>query len=65
MAELIVLAVILGVAVLLLWPVARAARRRVTPHDQGQATSTGTVPPERPAAPVPGSREHRRQHGQP
>ena len=65
MAELIVLAVILGLAVLLLWPVARATRRRTTPHDQGQATSTGTVPPEHPSGPVPGSREHRRRQGRP
>ncbi|HEX6425438.1 MAG TPA: hypothetical protein VFZ79_18265 [Acidimicrobiales bacterium] len=65
MAELIVLAVILGVAVLVLWPMARSMRRRTTPHDQGQATGTDRVPPERPAEPLPGSREHRRQHGKP
>lgn len=65
MAELIVLAVILGVAVLVLWPMARSMRRRTTPHDQGQATGTDRVPPERPAAPLPGSREHRRRHGKP
>ncbi|HEX6421050.1 MAG TPA: hypothetical protein VFZ77_21280, partial [Acidimicrobiales bacterium] len=63
--ELIVLAVVVGLVVLLLWPAARAARRRRTPHDQGQATSTDPVPPRRPAAPVPGSREHRRLHGKP
>jgi hypothetical protein len=63
--ELVVLAVVLGLVVIVLWPVAKALQRRPTPLDQEQVTDTDVAPPPVPDEPVPGSREHRRRHGKP
>lgn len=65
--ELIVIAVLAGIAVLVLWPVARATWKRRSPHDQDAATdaTTDTTPPPVPDRPVPGSRQDRARHGKP
>jgi hypothetical protein len=65
MAELVAVAVVLGIVVLVAWPVARAMGRRRSPHDQPAVTDTSRVPPRDPSTPIPGSREHRRRQGKP
>lgn len=65
MAELVVVAVILGILVLALWPLARKAQRPRSPHDQDQVTDTDVTPPPMPREPLPGSRRHRQRHGKP
>jgi hypothetical protein len=63
--ELIVIAVVIGVVVLAAWPLAAVLRRDRSPLDQPQVTDTERVPPPDPAAPIPGSRAHRRRQGKP
>jgi hypothetical protein len=63
--ELIIVAVVVGVAILAAWPLARVRRRQGSPPDQGPVTDTGVVPPRNPREPVPGSRADRRRHGKP
>ena len=65
MAELIVVAVVIGIGVLVAWPVARAVTRERSPHEQAQVTSHRPVPPPDPESPIPGSRAHRRRQGKP
>jgi hypothetical protein len=64
-AELIVLAVVIGLVVLSFWPLAVARSRRRSPRDQDDVTDTEPVPPRKPAEPLPGSRPHREAHGKP
>ena len=63
--ELLVVAVVVGLLVLVVWPVAKASQRRRSPHDQDAVTRTDVRPPRRPGRPVPGSRDHRRRRGMP
>jgi hypothetical protein len=64
-AELIVVAAVVGVIVVAVWAIVGASARRRSPHDQPDVTDTRPVPPVEPDAPVPGSRPHRRAQGKP
>ena len=59
------IAVVIGVVVLAAWPITAALRRDRSPLDQPHVTDTGRTPPRDPAAPIPGSRTHRRRQGKP
>jgi hypothetical protein len=63
--ELLVIAVVVGLVVLALLPVAKASQRRRSPHDQDAVTRTDVRPPREPGKPIPGSRDHRRRRGMP
>jgi hypothetical protein len=65
MAELILVAIVIGVAVLAAWPLAAAWRRPRHPSDQDEVTDIEPVPPRDPDEPVPGSRPSRERHGKP
>lgn len=65
MAELIIVAVIVGLVVLAAWPLALARSRPRHPREQDEVTDTGPVPPRDPSEPLPGSRPDRERHGQP
>jgi hypothetical protein len=63
MDVLVPLAVVVGLVVLLAWPLLKRYQRRRDPRDQDPVT--GAAPPPRvPDEPVPGSRPHRRRRGQ-
>jgi hypothetical protein len=64
-AELIAVAVVVGLVLLAVWAVIGATARRRSPHDQPDVTGTRPMPPVEPEAPVPGSRPHRRAQGKP
>lgn len=59
MAEMIVVLVIVGIAVLVAWPLARRAHRNRSATDQPAVTDRSPVPPRRPSRPVPGSQPDR------
>jgi hypothetical protein len=63
--ELAIIAVVLGLVVLAVWPLSVAMLRRRSPDDQPPVTGTGPVPPRDPSTPIPGSRTHRRRQGKP
>lgn len=65
MGELIAVAVVIGIGVLLAWPVLASMRRRRSPHDQQPVTKDRPVPSADPDRPVPGSRPYRRRQGKP
>lgn len=65
MGQLIAVLVVIGLLVLLAWPVVASMRRKRSPHDQPAVTDTDVTPPPTPDRPVPGSREHRRRQGMP
>jgi len=63
-AELIVLAIVVGAVFLIVATIGASARRR-SPHDQPAVTDTRLTPPPDPGRPVPGSRPQREAHGKP
>ena len=65
MAELILVALVLGVVVLAAWPLASAGRRPRDAREQDEVTDIEPVPPRDPDEPVPGSRPSRERHGKP
>lgn len=65
MAELILIALVIGVVVLAAWPLAVAWRRPRDASDQDDVTDIEPVPPREPDEPVPGSRPSRERHGKP
>ena len=65
MAELILVALVLGVVVLAGWPLASARRRPRDAREQDEVTGIEPVPPRDPDEPVPGSRPSRERHGKP
>lgn len=65
MGELAIVAVLIGIVVLAVWPLSVAMLRRRSPDDQPPVTDTSAVPPRDPSAPIPGSRTRRRQQGKP
>lgn len=65
MAELIIAAVVVGIVVLVAWPVLMSRTRRRNPRAQDDVTPTEPVPPTEPDEPLPGSRAHRERHGKP
>lgn len=65
MAELIVLVVVVGVVVLVAWPVLATRSRGRNPVAQDDVTGTKPFPPRDPDAPLPGSRPRRARHGKP
>jgi hypothetical protein len=65
MAELILVALVVGVVVLAAWPLASIWRRPGHPSDQDDVTDIEPVPPREPDEPRPGSRPSRERHGKP
>jgi hypothetical protein len=65
MAEVILVAIVLGVVVLAAWPLAASLRKPHDPREQDDVTDIGPVPPRDPDEPLPGSRPSRERHGKP
>lgn len=63
MAELVVLAVLIGLVVAIAYPMLAARTRRRDPRSQDDVTGTEPFPPRRPDDPIPGSRTRRKRHG--
>jgi hypothetical protein len=64
MDVLVTLAVVVGILVLLAWPLMKRYQRARDPRDQ-DAVAGERMPPPVPDEPLPGSRPHRRRRGQP
>jgi hypothetical protein len=63
-AELIVLAIVVGAVFVIVATIGAPGRRR-SPHDQPAVTDTRLTPPPDPDGPVPGSRPQREAHRKP
>jgi hypothetical protein len=59
MGEIVLVLCVVGIVVLISYPLLRARRRR--PADQPAVTDRDPMPPRRPAGPVPGSQADREQ----